>query len=177
MESGSLKLLYSCFLWSTTYAKRSSVESRLDLLMTIDYGSDVLSDETYLQSVREILGTPTPDERLQDETVGCGRDSDHEDERRIRRVRRAKAQAWKAMEDHLRGELSADNREKLMQLSRDFAPLALGLRKIWTFVEVYGTDLKVLSGGGKEGEELEVVELNVSKWHEYICHRGIGIRS
>ncbi|KAF2232829.1 hypothetical protein EV356DRAFT_238033 [Viridothelium virens] len=124
------------------------------------YGSDVLSDETYVQSVREILGTPTPEERLQNEPTVVW-DSNLDNERRARADRIAKTQKWRAMEDQLRSELSADNREKLMQLSRDFAPLALGLRKIWTFVEAYPTDLSVLTGGGKEGEELETVELSV----------------
>ena len=137
-------------------------------LQNLDYGSDVLSDEIYLQSVREVLCTPTPNERLSNGTLG-GRESSEGDRLRASADRQVKARKWKHMEDQLRNELSADNREKLMQLSRDFAPLALGMRKIWTFVEAYGTNLKVLSGGGKEGEEFEVVELSVSSCVANCC--------
>ena len=119
--------------------------------------------------MREILGTPTPDERIQNEVVVRAHDKD-ENERQGQAHRRAQVQKWKTMEDTLRSELSAENREKLMQLGRDFAPLALGLRKIWTFVEAYGTDIKVLSGGAKEGEELEFVELSVSLSDLYAFH-------
>lgn len=161
MESSSIRLLYSCFFWCASYASRSSDTARIRPLTGLDYGSDVLSDDPYVQSVREILGTPAPDERIQKDGVAGSNDM-IENERQGRVDRRTKAQKWRSMENNLRSELSADNREKLMQLSRDFAPLALGLRKIWTFVEAYGTNIKVLSGGSKEGEELEMVELSVS---------------
>ncbi|KAI9654644.1 MAG: hypothetical protein M1821_005851 [Bathelium mastoideum] len=124
------------------------------------YGSDVLSDETYLQSIREILGTPTPDERLGMEATN-GRDGNFNDTQRLQADRQAKVQKWKNMEEQLRNLLSADNRENNMRLSRDFASLALGMRKIWTFVEAIETPLRVLSGGNREAEELETVDLSV----------------
>ncbi|KAI9679132.1 MAG: hypothetical protein M1822_007342 [Bathelium mastoideum] len=124
------------------------------------YGSDVLSDETYLGSVREILRTPTPDERLKMEAIN-GRGGNYNDAMRVWADRQAKAQKWKNMEEQLRNSLSADNRENLTQLSRDFASLALGMRKIWTFVEAYDSRLLVLSGGDREAEELETVDLSV----------------
>jgi hypothetical protein len=118
----------------------------------------VLSEEIYKQSVRDILGSRSPDQRVADNGISNIAPTER-DERQVQQ-RRALAGKWALMEERLRFELSARNQEALMQMSRDFAPLALGLKKIWTFVENWDTDLRVLSGG-KGGEELEDVYLRV----------------
>jgi hypothetical protein len=50
----------------------------------------------------------------------------------------------------LRNELSSDNIDELERLSQEFAPFAIGLKKIWSFFEGQETRLRVSADGSDE---------------------------
>ncbi len=69
----------------------------------------------------------------------------------------------------LRQDVSADNMAELMQFSEDFAPFAMGLKRLWTFVEAKGTKLKVAPDrwGPVSEEEMTEIESHVT----FACHK------
>jgi hypothetical protein len=50
----------------------------------------------------------------------------------------------------LRNELSSDNLDMLERLSQEFAPFAIGLKKIWSFFEGKETKLRISADGSDE---------------------------
>jgi hypothetical protein len=52
-----------------------------------------------------------------------------------------------AMGSLLRNELSSDNLDMLEHLSQEFAPFAIGLKKIWSFFEGQETRLRISADG------------------------------
>jgi hypothetical protein len=52
-----------------------------------------------------------------------------------------------AMGSLLRNELSSDNIDALERLSQEFAPFAIGLKKIWSFFEGQDTKLRISPDG------------------------------
>jgi hypothetical protein len=52
-----------------------------------------------------------------------------------------------AMGSLLRNELSSDNIDALEKLSQEFAPFAIGLKKIWSFFEGQDTRMRIFPDG------------------------------
>ncbi|KAF2086603.1 hypothetical protein K490DRAFT_66386 [Saccharata proteae CBS 121410] len=71
----------------------------------------------------------------------------------------------------IRKELSTRNLRSLQELNEKFASFALGLMKIWSFVEVKKTTLEVLSGNPGEGETVETV------WRHIVDPRSATLSS